>query len=139
MPSRIFVDDHGIEWTVLAVEPTWTERRSGRQRRIVSLDDEESAQFERLRGDRRAGDDRRREHPGSIPRGKIAGALEGGWLAFEGAGERRRLAPVPPGWFNASDAELVELLARARVRDGAPPAQREVRSPGLPTESRPRD
>ena len=44
----------------------------------------------------------------------LAPELAEGWVAFESErGERRRLAPVPEGWYHASDAHLVELLARA--------------------------
>ena len=35
-----------------------------------------------------------------------------GWLTFECAESRRRLAPIPPGWEDVSDARL-ELLCRA--------------------------
>lgn len=34
-------------------------------------------------------------------------------LAFESDRERRRFAPVPHGWENASVAELEKMLARA--------------------------
>jgi hypothetical protein len=43
--------------------------------------------------------------------------LRGGWLAFESHDEKRRLAPIPPGWETASEAELLALLARATLRD----------------------
>lgn len=56
-------------------------------------------------------------------RGPVAPELAAGWLCFErvlapGAPidtpmERRRLAPIPPGWDALSDAELRVLLARA--------------------------
>ena len=55
--------------------------------------------------------------------GVVAPELAGGWLCFErvpqaGAPgnaptERRRLAPIPPGWDTLPDAELQVLLARA--------------------------
>jgi hypothetical protein len=35
-----------------------------------------------------------------------------GWLTFETKGARRRLAPAPVGWQEASDARL-ELMCRA--------------------------
>lgn len=38
---------------------------------------------------------------------------EGGWLGFESDGERRRLAPVPAAWEEASDSQLREMLTRA--------------------------
>ncbi len=36
---------------------------------------------------------------------------KGGWLTFECEGEKRRLAPVPPGWEDFSPARL-DLLRR---------------------------
>jgi hypothetical protein len=40
-----------------------------------------------------------------------------GWLAFEpaGGGEKRRLAPIPPQWQTATEAELESMLQRAEV------------------------
>jgi len=34
-------------------------------------------------------------------------------LAFENERERRRLAPVPPGWEHASPGDLEQMLSRA--------------------------
>jgi hypothetical protein len=59
--------------------------------------------------------DRRRGLADTGPRVKIPENLVGGWLAFEGAGERRRLSPIPARWEQASDAELIALLAKAAV------------------------
>jgi hypothetical protein len=40
-----------------------------------------------------------------------------GWLTFQCDAEKRRLAPVPPEWFELSEDSLVELLESAsRVR-----------------------
>lgn len=40
--------------------------------------------------------------------------LRGGWLVAESArGERRRLVPIPAGWAQFPDAELLLLLGRA--------------------------
>ena len=36
-----------------------------------------------------------------------------GWLVFECAGERRRLAPVPADWARFSDLALRQMLASA--------------------------
>jgi len=38
-----------------------------------------------------------------------------GWLCFESAKERRRLALYPPDWESMSETELRELLLRAAV------------------------
>ena len=35
------------------------------------------------------------------------------WLCFESKTDRRRLSPIPEGWDNATDAELLVFLARA--------------------------
>ena len=46
-----------------------------------------------------------------------------GWLCFESAVAKRRLTPVPSGWDDMSDAELLGLLRNAqpvvRARAGA--------------------
>ncbi len=50
------------------------------------------------------------------PRSKVAPQLEGGWLTFEAltqVPEKRRLAPVPPGWALLPDRDLLPMLARA--------------------------
>lgn len=38
-----------------------------------------------------------------------------GWLTFETPGEKRRLAPYPPGWSEYSDEILAELCAMASM------------------------
>jgi hypothetical protein len=50
----------------------------------------------------------------TIPRSFVRGTLQEGWLTFESTGEKRRLAPVPLYWVNASDDELAEMFGRAR-------------------------
>jgi hypothetical protein len=46
-------------------------------------------------------------------RGSVLGAEFGhGWLTFESVSARRRLAPIPPDWEQASD-ERLELFCRA--------------------------
>jgi hypothetical protein len=40
-------------------------------------------------------------------------ALAAGWVSFESADERRRLAPVPEGWDGLSDEDLLGWLASA--------------------------
>lgn len=42
-----------------------------------------------------------------------------GWLVFESATEKRRLAPVPPGWRDLSDEALAALCAKATVQTRA--------------------
>lgn len=109
MASRTFTDQHGVEWVVLAVSPTWAERRVRKERRISDIGPRPG------QPERRKGTDRRRGLTNTGPRVKINPDLAGGWLAFEGAGERRRLSPIPDGWREASDAELARLLAKAKT------------------------
>lgn len=56
-----------------------------------------------------------------------------GWLSFQSATEKRRLAPAPTGWEKLSDAALRELLARAE------PVSTSLRFSGLtqPSHTRP--
>jgi hypothetical protein len=51
-------------------------------------------------------------YPGSAA--NVRPGFEGGWLGFECEAERRRLAPVPAGWEEASDGDLRAMLARAQ-------------------------
>ncbi len=64
------------------------------------------------------------------PDNPVSGAvLTRGWLAFEGPGERRRLAPIPVGWGEASVARLRELLSQSILARFTPPAQRAIPEP----------
>jgi len=45
-----------------------------------------------------------------------------GWLCFESDAGKHRLAPVPEGWFEATDEHLRRLLRRALEAAIAPPA-----------------
>ncbi|MET0399041.1 MAG: hypothetical protein ABW277_19770 [Longimicrobiaceae bacterium] len=64
-------------------------------------------------------------HPS--PKGRIkiaiatAAGLEEGWLCFESAGEKRRVAPIPHGWEEWPDDHLAQCIAGAEVvrRPGA--------------------
>ena len=38
---------------------------------------------------------------------------QAGWLCFQSAGEKRRLAPVPQGWIHFGPAQMERLLERA--------------------------
>ncbi len=50
----------------------------------------------------------------TLPEKIVSNTLEGGWLTFQREGEKRRLAPIPLYWANASEEELRALLARAK-------------------------
>jgi hypothetical protein len=62
----------------------------------------------------------------SAPVLTVAPQYASGWLAFErvgpaeGTAEKRRLAPIPERWVEASESELLALLAQA-----TPVAQRQ--------------
>ena len=93
MPHRQFTDSAGRTWDVWDVYPTTA---------ALSLSMYSTGQPER-RPD---------------PRDAVAPGLADGWLCFEHASERRRLAPVPTGWNELPPPEL-ELL-----RDTAAQVQR---------------
>jgi hypothetical protein len=40
--------------------------------------------------------------------------LQAGWLAFQCGEKRRRLAPLPTGWTQLSDSDLLGLMDQAR-------------------------
>ena len=47
-------------------------------------------------------------------RAATLGEFRGGWLTFDDGAERRRLAPVPEGWSELTDARLALLIRVAR-------------------------
>lgn len=52
----------------------------------------------------------------------VAEDLANGWLLFTLGLERRRLAPLPPGWQNADESQLKRWCADASpVKDLLPP------------------
>jgi hypothetical protein len=53
--------------------------------------------------------------------GGVAGSFRQGWLTFTSAADRRRLAPIPPNWEMASDAELRRYADRATPVRPTPP------------------
>ena len=66
-------------------------------------------------------------YPGSAA--NVRPGFEGGWLGFECDLERRRLAPVPASWEDASVDELKEMLSRAQPNR---PARSSDASPAEP-------
>ena len=107
MTVLTFTDEAGVPWQVWAVHPPSPDRRSGEDRRAGEAPD---PWHERRRADRRVRDVGR---PAAI-----AGALARGWLCFEsqigdGAATRRRLAPIPDGWADRTEAALRALLGEA--------------------------
>jgi len=50
------------------------------------------------------------------PRSKVSPGLKDGWLTFERIGEpfgKRRLSPIPDGWMQWSDAQLLASMLAA--------------------------
>jgi len=111
MPCREFVDDFGQRWTVWSVAPLRAERRAASERRDLN----------RPAGRALLGRGReRRIGPGTPATDRplrlaVLPALLRGWLCFESDHEKRRLAPIPPGWESMSDRGLAELSARGTV------------------------
>lgn len=65
-------------------------------------------------------------HPltaGAVATGRLAVAdgFADGWLTFECADEKRRLAPVPVEWFHLTDGQLAALLEGAAPVRKLPP------------------
>ncbi len=49
-----------------------------------------------------------------FPSTDVRNTLQGGWLTFQSATEKRRLAPVPLYWVSMDEAELRRLLDSAK-------------------------
>ena len=45
----------------------------------------------------------------------LASGMAEGWLCFESAAAKRRLAPIPPGWDEWSDEELERCMMEVPV------------------------
>jgi hypothetical protein len=92
MAHRVFQDLNGRTWQAWAVPPVEPETRS-----MTDVADPSTPEPRR----------RRMMHVDLGPQ------WANGWLTFETSGEKRRLAPYPPGWSDFSDAVLLELCAMA--------------------------
>jgi hypothetical protein len=101
-PHRTFNDDAARLWNAWDVVPTWGERRQRERRDEPGLPP--AALLERRRMERR-------RHKGI--RIALPPRMAHGWIAFECGEERRRLAPIPPGWEHLSEAELRALWGDA--------------------------
>ena len=109
MTHRTFKDKDGKIWDVWQVHPSAAERRFV-QRRVKEDDRTDNAE-------RRSGDERRaseKEKAKAIARATIAPEFTYGWLCFETAGEKRRLAPVPEGWDRADDETIEQWCCTAK-------------------------
>jgi hypothetical protein len=102
MGYRVFRDSQGTEWQTWDVVPQLTERREVERR--VRMAPVEHA-------DRRRAPDRR------VIKGRRPGltaGLDGGWLCFENAHEKRRLTPIPDDWQRCSSAQLERYCHEAK-------------------------
>ena len=96
MAYRTFADSRGVTWEVWDVVPgrlmlSARDHRAGADRRAPQSEPHPPADERRKGMDRRA---------------SLAPRLRHGWLAFRGGEERRRLAPIPPDWEQATEEEL---------------------------------
>jgi len=104
MGLRTFIAPDGAEWRVWNVVPS------------LALN-EESREWERRGQDvfaydgpeRREQEDEGRRH--TLP--FVSPQLSSGWLCFESAASKRRLAPTPADWEEVPDAELVSFWETA--------------------------
>lgn len=117
MAHRNFTDEDGVVWAVWDVIPSSTERRVGGRR--LNRTAEQGRQIGLGNADRRRMPERRMMQ--TEPRARVALGLEKGWLVFESAVERRRLAPIPVNWEELPDSALPALRDTAT---SLPPRQR---------------
>lgn len=95
MAYREFRDDEGRVWEVWDVVPERRDRRGGVDRRHEFRD----------------GSDRRKRR---VLSAVVSGDLAKGWLVFTTAAERRRYVPIPEGWTEASEAQLIRWCSEAK-------------------------
>jgi hypothetical protein len=116
MNYRTFTDSRGVRWEVWLVLPAAAERRAS-ERRVLA---DRRVETRPHPPERRGKPDRRRY---AIRRVGVAPVYENGWLCFESADEKRRLAPVPENW-NAADGEQLQGWCQSakRVLKCGPPA-----------------
>jgi hypothetical protein len=111
-PHRTFLDDLARLWNAWEVIPAWGERRTTERRghaenaggRVV---DRRMHERRRVRGLRIA----------------LPPRLAHGWIAFECNDERRRVAPIPDGWTELSEAGLRDLW---RAAEQLPPRRKRL-------------
>lgn len=107
MSYRTFLDSTGKRWEVWLVTPAAAERRKV-DRRARTGAGEVSEGF----SDRRRTPDRRKNPFRRTI--EVASEYSSGWLCFESEGEKRRLAPVPPGWDEAGPDRMATWLQAAK-------------------------
>ena len=99
MAYKTFESPDGTKWEVWRVLPTSAERRKSQRRSFAGSTSTSYDGPERRIGDRRLF--------GSDGQKFVSAGYENGWLCFESeSGEKRRLAPVPDSWENATMEKL---------------------------------
>ena len=107
MSYRTFLDSNGKRWEVWLITPAAAERRKADRRASSGESSPYQGDLDRRRTpERRRGPFRRSA--------AVASEYSNGWLCFESEGEKRRLAPVPPGWEEAGPDRLATLLQAAK-------------------------
>ena len=105
---RTFLDSTSKRWEVWLVTPAAAERRKADRRAAAAGSEGLPANSER----RHTPDRRKAPFRRSVA---IASEFSHGWLCFEGeGGEKRRLAPVPAGWYEAGPDRLSTWLQAAK-------------------------
>lgn len=107
MSYRTFLDTTGKRWEVWLVTPAAAERRKADRRAAAASAEGFAGGTER----RHTPERRRAPFRRSVA---VATEYSQGWLCFESEGEKRRLAPVPPGWEEAGPDRLSTLLQAAK-------------------------
>ena len=107
MAHHQFRDEHGVQWEAWDVYPTSMERRR--------VDRRTRADLAAIRQLPLGGAERRRGERRQVmePRAQISPEYVEGWVVFQSATERRRLAPIPDRWEQLGEDELRTLCARA--------------------------
>lgn len=90
--SRKIVDASGVTWELWEVHPSLVEQR-----------DTDT-------GPPEMAGERRRVRAARI---KVSPEMRGGWLAIRSENERRRIAPIPEGWEQLTDEQLVSMVESA--------------------------
>jgi hypothetical protein len=104
---RTFLDTTGKRWEVWLVTPAAAERRKADRRAAAASGEPFAGGTER----RHTPERRRSPFRRSVA---VATEYSQGWLCFESEGEKRRLAPVPPGWEEAGPDRLSTWLQAAK-------------------------
>ena len=101
MGYRVFKDSEGTEWQTWDVVPHLAERRVHDRRAEPTVHTTER----RRQPDRRVVVGRRPV---------LSKGLDGGWLCFEAAVQKRRLTPIPRDWLVCGEEQLERYCRAAK-------------------------